>query len=108
MADKIKVLRYGKTIEDAETKQMLSTPKETYTKSLWAVRSIKKEEIKSKETILSMKEIDAGYGNGPKVLLNVNIAVPLGGTLAIVGESGSGKSTAARVITGLLPLKKVK
>jgi len=108
MADKIKVLRYGKTVEDAETKQMLSTPKETYTKSLWAVRSIEKKEIKSKETILSIKEIDAAYGNGPKVLKNVNIDVPLGGTLAIVGESGSGKSTTARVITSLLPPKKGK
>ena len=108
MADKIKVLRYGKTVEDAETKQMLSNPKEIYTKSLWAVRSIKKEEIKSKETILSIKEIDAAYGKGPKVLQNVNIAVPFGGTLAIVGESGSGKSTTARVITGLLPQKRGK
>ena len=108
MADKIKVLRYGKTVEDAETKQMLSTPKETYTKSLWAVRSIEKKEIKSKEIILSIKEIDAAYGNGPKVLKKVNIDVSLGGTLAIVGESGSGKSTTARVITGLLPPKKGK
>ncbi len=103
MADKIKVLRYGKTVEDAETRQMLSHPKENYTKSLWAVRSIQKKETQSKETILSLNKIDAAYGNGPKVLKNVNIDVPIGGTLAIVGESGSGKSTTARVITGLLP-----
>ena len=108
MADKIKVLRYGKTVEDAETRQMLSKPKENYTKSLWAVRSIQKKETKSSETILSLNKIDAAYGTGPKVLKNVNIDVPLGGTLAIVGESGSGKSTAARVITGLLPPLKGK
>ena len=54
------------------------------------------------------KKIDASYGNGPLVLNNVSIAVPLGGTLAIVGESGSGKSTTARVITGLLPPVKGK
>ena len=29
--------------------------------------------------------------------------MPCGSTVAVVGESGSGKSTAARVITGLLP-----
>ena len=103
MADKIKVLRYGKTVEDAETREMLTKPKESYTKTLWAVRSIEKKETKSKETILSLSAINAAYGNGPLVLRNVNIDVPLGGTLAIVGESGSGKSTAARVITGLLP-----
>jgi len=108
MADKIKVLRYGKTVEDAKTKLMLTSPKKTYTKSLWAVRSIKKKEKKSNKKILSIKKIDAAYGNGPMILKNVNIAVPLGGTLAIVGESGSGKSTAARVITGLLTPKKGK
>tara|TARA_B100001123_G_scaffold163456_1_gene188315 strand:- start:584 stop:2206 length:1623 start_codon:yes stop_codon:yes gene_type:complete len=108
MADKIKVLRYGKTVEDAKTKIMLTKPKKIYTKSLWAVRSIKKKERKSNKKILSIKKIDAAYGNGPIILKNVNIAVPLGGTLAIVGESGSGKSTAARVITGLLTPKKGK
>jgi len=108
MADKIKVLRYGKTVEEAKTKIMLSSPKKSYTKSLWAVRSIRKKEKKSKTKILSIKKIDASYGNGPLVLNNVNIAVPLGGTLAIVGESGSGKSTTARVITGLLPPKNGK
>ncbi len=105
MADKIKVLRYGKTVEDAETREMLNKPKEDYTKTLWAVRSIEKKETKAKETILSLSSINAAYGNGPLVLKNVNIEVPSGGTLAIVGESGSGKSTAARVITGLLPPK---
>ena len=42
MADHIKVLRYGETVEDADTRTMLSEPKEDYTKSLWAVRSFRK------------------------------------------------------------------
>ena len=63
----------------------------------------KKKENKNKEKILSIKNIDASYGSGPKVLQNVSIEVPKGGTVAIVGESGSGKSTTARVVTGLLP-----
>ena len=103
MADRIQVLRYGDTIEESETNKMLKSPKEDYTKSLWAVRSIKKKENKNKEKILSIKNIDASYGSGPKVLQNVSIEVPKGGTVAIVGESGSGKSTTARVVTGLLP-----
>ena len=103
MADRIQVLRYGDTIEESETNKMLKTPKEDYTKSLWAVRSIKKKENKNKEKILTIKNIDASYGSGPKVLQNVSIEVPKGGTVAIVGESGSGKSTTARVVTGLLP-----
>ena len=44
MADIIKVLRYGETVENADTRTMLSHPKKEYTKSLWSVRSIEKEE----------------------------------------------------------------
>ena len=93
MADKIKVLRFGKTIEDAETDIMLSKPKDEYTKSLWAVRSIEKKEKISKNLILKIENIEASYGNGPSVLENVSIYLPKGRTVAVVGESGSGKST---------------
>ncbi len=103
MADKIKVLRYGQTIEDAPTRQMLTDPQQPYTKSLWAVRSIKRDQRTSDDIILSMQGVDARYGKGDKVLDDVSIDLPRGRTVAVVGESGSGKSTAARVITGLLP-----
>ena len=103
MADKIKVLRYGQTIEDAPTRQMLIAPQQPYTKSLWAVRSIQRDQRAADDIILSMQGIDARYGRGDKVLDNVSINLPRGRTVAVVGESGSGKSTAARVITGLLP-----
>ena len=103
MADKIKVLRYGQTIEDAPTRQMLTNPQQPYTKSLWAVRSIQRDQRTSDDIILSMQGVDARYGKGDKVLDDVSIDLPRGRTVAVVGESGSGKSTAARVITGLLP-----
>ena len=102
MADRIKVLRYGEEVEEAETRDMLSNPKEEYTKSLWSVRSIIKPEETNQDYILSIKNIDAAYGSS-KVLYDVSIDIPKGKTVAIVGESGSGKSTTARVITGLLP-----
>ena len=102
MADYIKVLRYGKEVEEAPTRKMLSSPKEEYTKSLWSVRSLEKQEQQKGESVLSLKSIDAAYGSA-KVLFDVNIEVAKGTTVAVVGESGSGKSTTARVITGLLP-----
>ena len=102
MADVIKVLRYGNEVEEAPTRQMLSAPQQEYTKSLWSVRSLEKSQQVAKDSVLSLKGINAGYG-AAKVLNNVNIEVPKGSTVAVVGESGSGKSTAARVITGLLP-----
>lgn len=103
MADRIKVLRYGEEVEDAETKSMLSSPKEDYTKSLWSVRSLEKPEDPCDDIILDIKNIDAAYSRSVKVLKNVSIKVPRGRTVSIVGESGSGKSTAARVLTGLMP-----
>ena len=102
MADRIKVLRYGEEVEEANTREMLSNPKEEYTKSLWSVRSLIKPEETNSEHMLSIKNIDAAYGSS-KVLFDVSINIPKGKTVAIVGESGSGKSTTARVITGLLP-----
>ena len=102
MADFIKVLRYGDEVEEAPTREMLKNPKEAYTKSLWSVRSLEKEIISPQEPILEIIDLDAAYGS-TKVLHKINISVPRGSTVAVVGESGSGKSTAARVITGLLP-----
>ncbi len=103
MADVIKVLRYGETIEDADTRRMLSNPEKEYTKSLWSVRSIEKAEEVSNDVVLRVDHVDASYTGSAKVLDDVSIEVPRGHTVAIVGESGSGKSTTARAITGLLP-----
>jgi peptide/nickel transport system ATP-binding protein len=102
MADVIKVLRYGEEVEEADTRKMLAEPKQPYTKSLWSVRALHKEEEASEDVILSVQGIDAAYGS-VKVLEGVNISFTRGKTIAVVGESGSGKSTVARVITGLLP-----
>ncbi|MFT5044714.1 MAG: peptide/nickel transport system ATP-binding protein [Porticoccaceae bacterium] len=102
MADAIKVLRYGEEVEEAETRTMLDSPKEDYTRSLWSVRALEKPEEKGEDIVLSINGVDAAYGSA-KVLHNVSIKLPRGKTVAVVGESGSGKSTAARVITGLLP-----
>lgn len=106
MADVIKVLRYGETIEDADTRKMLTNPEKEYTQSLWSVRSIVKEEKLSQDIVLKVDRVDASYTGSVKVLDDVTIEVPRGHTVAVVGESGSGKSTAARVITGLLPPSK--
>ena len=105
MADRIMVLRYGELVEESTTRQMMSDPKMDYTKSLWAVRSFKKETETAATEINPVVKVDnvtAGYGK-ENILKNITFEIHRGQTVAIVGESGSGKSTAARVITGLLP-----
>ena len=106
MADRIKVLLRGEEVEEADTRQMLASPREEYTKSLWAVRSYHREEQPlappGETPVVSVRNVTAAYGATP-VLHNVSFDVHKRRTVAVVGESGSGKSTTARVITGLLP-----
>jgi peptide/nickel transport system ATP-binding protein len=106
MADRIMVLRHGLEVEEAPTREMLKEPKQDYTKTLWAVRSLAKEESISDDVTLSVRNVDASYSGVVKVLDNVTVRLPRGRTVAVVGESGSGKSTLARAITGLLPPSK--
>ena len=106
MSDRIKVLLRGDEVEEADTRTMLSDPKEDYTKSLWAVRSFQREPkapIAIHSTpVVSLQNVSAAYGKIP-VLHDISFDIHPGRTVAVVGESGSGKSTAARCITGLLP-----
>ena len=106
MADRIKVLLRGDEVEEADTRAMLSSPQEDYTKSLWAVRSFRREQKGSpgsgETPVISVSGVSAAYGP-VQVLDDVSFDIHRGRTVAVVGESGSGKSTAARCITGLLP-----
>jgi len=107
MADRIMVLRYGNLVEEADTREMMADPKEDYTKSLWAVRSFKKDKVLEPDDevpLIQVEHVTAGYGK-LTVLKDISFSIYPKRTVAVVGESGSGKSTAARVITGLLPPK---
>ncbi|MCC7319735.1 MAG: ABC transporter ATP-binding protein [Rubellimicrobium sp.] len=102
MADRITVLRHGEKVEESATREMLAAPREDYTRSLWAVRNLYQEPREGRESLLTVKNLDAFYG-AHKVLDNVSLEIPKGRTLCVVGESGSGKSTLARAVMGLVP-----
>ncbi len=104
MADRIMVLRNGDLVEEGDTREMLSNPKERYTRDLLAVRTFRKtgtDEATAETPLLEVRNLTAAYGK-KTVLNSVNVSVPVRRTVALVGESGSGKSTTARVISGLL------
>jgi len=107
MADRIKVLLRGNEVEESDTRSMLATPREAYTKSLWAVRSFARAEQPpaTGTPVVSVRNVTAGYG-AVDVLKDISFDIHARRTVAVVGESGSGKSTTARVITGLLPPRK--
>ncbi|MCC5962547.1 MAG: ABC transporter ATP-binding protein [Rhodobacteraceae bacterium] len=104
MADRIKILLKGDEVEEADTATMLAAPQQDYTKSLWAVRGFQREAQPAPQgqPVVSVRNVTAAYGK-VKVLQDVSFDIFPRRTVAVVGESGSGKSTAARVITGLLP-----
>ena len=106
MADRIMVLQYGDLVEEGDAREMLANPKEEYTRRLLAVRSFRKEEeppALADPPLLEIRDVTASYGGKVVVLEDISMKIGRGRTVAVVGESGSGKSTAARVITGLLP-----
>lgn len=107
MADTIKVLRHGREVEQADTRTMLNDPREAYTRSLWAVRSLrntpKAPVLPGQTPIIRIDHVTASYGGlSVPVLKDVTFDIHPGRTVAVVGESGSGKSTTARCIAGLL------
>ena len=54
------------------------------------------------EAIVECRGIDFGYGQGPKVLRKVDLAVKRGHIHGLIGPNGSGKSTLANIIAGRL------
>ena len=104
VADDIMVLRNGRMVEYGPTAQIISAPREDYTRALVSVRSIEHDEQPPAAPVLTVSGITARYGGTRSdALRDVSLGLAAGQTLAVVGESGSGKSTLARVITGLLP-----
>ncbi|WP_282602144.1 ABC transporter ATP-binding protein [Paracoccus sp. PARArs4] len=103
MADRIMVMRHGQEVETQPTRDMLATPREDYTRSLWSVRSLNRPaRVEPRPALLECRDLSAGYGD-VKVLHDVSVELPRGRTTTVVGESGSGKSTLAKVIAGLMP-----
>src|SRR6056297_2351287 len=64
MADRIKVLLRGHEVEEADTRTMLAHPRESYTKTLWAVRNFKaspRTDSGEAHPAVSVRNVSASY-----------------------------------------------
>lgn len=54
------------------------------------------------DVVLSLKDIEAGYGRAALVLRGLSVTVEAGQVVCLVGPNGAGKSTVLKVASGLL------
>ncbi len=66
----------------------------------WFHETINEEEIKDKESILQLKNIDFSYNSNKQILKDVSFHIKKGEMVSIVGRNGAGKSTILKLISG--------
>lgn len=118
-ADRIVVMNQGEMVEQGTIAEVISRPREAYTRELLAAVPRRPTVAASpsvqaaapaadREVILCAENLTKDFASGwlakrePILAVNgVTLQLARGRTLAVVGESGSGKTTLARMIAGL-------
>jgi peptide/nickel transport system ATP-binding protein len=114
IADRVVVMQHGRVVEQGTRDEVLTRPREAYTKMLVAaVPSLvppNRAPVVGK-VALEAKGLFKTYGGRTffnrnarvvKAAQDVNFQIRRGETLGIVGESGSGKTTVARCVARLI------
>ncbi|QFS84185.1 Glutathione import ATP-binding protein GsiA [Roseivivax sp. THAF40] len=114
IADTVSVMQKGQIVERAPIRQLLTDPKEPYTrKLLTAVPSLAprmRRDSDAAKPVLDVVNLNMTYGGSGifrktkevHAVQDARFSIAPGRTLGIVGESGSGKSTVARCIMRLI------
>ena len=111
-ADRAYVMRHGRVVEEGRVDQLLSAPRDPYTRMLVESRPDDVEPAaappESAEPIAELVDtrchfpIRSGFLRRPKAWIRavdgVDLTVRRGETVGVVGESGSGKSTLGRCL----------
>jgi ABC-type microcin C transport system duplicated ATPase subunit YejF len=113
-ADRAVVLHKGAVVETGTVRQLIATPKQPYTQSLFTQHYPQTQvaACMGRDILLTMEDFQVslrGQGfwrrrNVP-IVHGVSVRLETGQTLGIIGESGSGKTTLARALLRLLPAK---
>ena len=113
IADRILVMNHGREVETGTKEQILSTPKEDYTRMLVSsVPSLIPHQriINDSKVVLEVKNLNKYYVKSKRFLrpaeqllaaADVSFKIKKREIVGIVGESGSGKSTVARCVMRL-------
>jgi peptide/nickel transport system ATP-binding protein len=115
IADRVTVLRHGGVVEMGDASEVLTRPKQAYTRML--IDAVPAHDPPAREPIAASEPIVLktvglaksyhstsllGRKRSVAAASDVNIELRRGQTLGIVGESGSGKSTVGRCIARLI------
>ena len=115
-AQRAVVLRQGKVVEEGSARQILSAPREAYTKQLVEALPRRAERVMSSasgEALISVRGLRVEFPGRQGLLRRapatpavngVDLDIATGETVAVVGGSGSGKTTLGRAMLRLLPI----
>jgi ABC-type glutathione transport system ATPase component len=113
-ADRLLLLEQGKVSEAGSARQVATAPTTDYGKRLMAATPRLSEPLSpltpAGETILQVEKVTVtfpkpGWRRGQiEAVVDADLTLAKGETLALVGGSGSGKSTLGRAIAGLGPM----
>jgi peptide/nickel transport system ATP-binding protein len=109
------VMQKGKLIETGTTEQVLTAPRDTYTRQLIEAlprRGINTARRPSGEPLMSVRGLKVEFGgrrqffrqqSGVRAVDGIDLDICAGETVAVVGGSGSGKTTLGRAMLRLIP-----
>lgn len=101
IADRITVLRQGKTIGTVETNTVNEADIAKMMVGREVLLRVDKQEAKPKEVILKVKDLSANENRGLPALKKINFDLKRGEILGFAGVEGNGQSELVEVLTGL-------